>query len=120
MSRFPRARLEPIFHHSFRLPIVDEGLDVLKVLTGQSTDTVLHIELGAYRIGFGTYSIGFREPFTVVPALSTLTLGYLDILIAKVPVPIFVLGVGKERFWGLSFASEGTVLFTAVAVEQVT
>ena len=106
-----RALTEPLIHASAPVPLVLGPQDLLAIALGHYPRYVLGLEVGVYRVGFGFFEIRFTYRYVHTPVVLKTALGYLDIKVAKIPAPIFLLGFDREKLWGISFATEGYVTF---------
>ena len=101
-----------VFHYRVDVPRA-EGL--LSILVRGGTERALTIEVGLYRArGTGFFEVQFLQPFSHAPAVVKEALGYVDIGVAKIPLPVFVTGVSSDRVSLLQLAGETLFFFVAV------
>ena len=122
--------IEKIVH--FRIPLalpIRHVIPPLAALFGVEIKVppAMDIEIGVYKVkGVGFHDIRFVKPFDYLPSTNMTALGHLEVCIPftdlclKLPAPVFLTTVTREKITLLSFASEAVVTFAAYAPRKET
>lgn len=129
------ASVETIFHIDVPLPnfntITNFAItrdDIIQIIINAIKEYILNInlpkvawfEFGAYKVsGWGYFEIPFKRRYSYVSVTQNI-LGWVDVpmINIKIPLPIFCIGIEKDRAKYVSFAQEGLIVMFLIGRES--
>ena len=103
-----KASVERIFHFTFDLA---SPVDLLSLIFKGYIPWACSLEMGLYRVrGLGVFRIDFLREYDY-PCVLKSTLGYVEMLGIKIPVPCFIYQVDSRGMSLIHFIGESYVFF---------
>ena len=105
------ALAEKIFHFVYDLPKIDT---LWSLIWKGKMERAVSIEIGLYKItGTGTVEIPYIRRYRNPGILKT-TIGYVEVMGIKIPVPLFLIGVEEDRMKYIHFIGESYLFFIVI------